>query len=193
MDLLVGIQREATNAMQLWKKILLKAAGVGGGFAIVAAIIIGTAVWWSSRPVKPKPMNSHAIVGNYAGMGMQVRGDAMHLTMTYGLHNTTDKDYSQPTNGELMIVNPENNGLDSIQGVTWDSTTIPPGQTVNLKFDISYPLSDYNTTAADLTDFKAEVSFINKRLKEIDGFRFFDYVNRYEIDLPKWPETPATH
>ena len=43
-----------------------------------------------------------------------------------------------------------------------------------------------------MTDEKAEVDFTGKRLKEIDGFRFFDYGNRYEIDLPKWPVTKDT-
>jgi hypothetical protein len=53
-------------------------------------------------------------------------------------------------------------------------------------------LSSYNKTAADLTDEKMMVDFIEKRLKEIDGFKFFDYGNRYEIDLPKWPVTEQT-
>lgn len=176
--------------MDNWKEIILKTAGFGGGFAVAAGILLGAAVWWSARPIKPKPMNSHAIVGTFSGMEMQVRGDAMHLKVTYGLHNTTYKDYSVPAIGELMIVNPENKGLDALEGCTWDSsTTIPPGQTVNLKFDIPYPLSEYNMKTADLTDDKAMVNFIEKRLKEIDGFRFFDYGNRYEIDLPKLPIT----
>jgi hypothetical protein len=159
----------------------------------VITIIVGAPLWISSRPVKPKPMNSHAILATYSGMGMQVRGDAMHLTVTYGLKNTTDNDYALPTVGELMIVNPENKGLDAITGFTWDSTTrIPPGHTVNLKFDIPYPLSDYNKTSEQLTDDKAMVEFIEKRLKEIDGFVFFDYVDRYEIELPKWPIPPSS-
>jgi hypothetical protein len=179
--------------MDNWKKIILRAAGFGAGFAVAAGILVGVAVWWSGRPVKPKPMNPHAIVGSYSTMEMQVRDQAMHLTVTYGLRNTTDKDYSLPAIGELMIVNPENKGLDTLEGFTWDSTSIiPPGQTVNLKFDIPYPLSSYNKTAADLTDDKVMVDFIEKRLKEIDGFKFFDHRNRYEIDLPKWPVTGHT-
>jgi hypothetical protein len=58
--------------MQPWKNILLRAAGFGGGFAIVAAIIIRTAEWWSGRPAKPKPMNAHAIVGTYAGLLLKI-------------------------------------------------------------------------------------------------------------------------
>jgi hypothetical protein len=180
--------------MQPWKKILLRAAGFGGGFAIVAAIILGTIMWWTNRPVKPKPMNAYVITGKFSGMTIQVREETMYLTVTYGLHNTTDRDYMLPSQGELMVVNPENKGLDTFAGIMWDSTSrIPPGQTVNLKFDVPYPLSLYNTKAAELTDFKALVKFTQKRLKEIDGFKSFDYSERYEIDLPKWPtslETP---
>jgi hypothetical protein len=45
------------------KKILLRAAGFGGGFAIIGAAIVALALWWSSRPVKPKPLNTDAISG----------------------------------------------------------------------------------------------------------------------------------
>ena len=57
---------------------------------------------------------------------MQVRDEAMHLTVIYGLHNNTDKDHSLPSVGEFMIVNSANKGLDSIEGVTWDATTHIP-------------------------------------------------------------------
>lgn len=179
--------------MQLWKKILLGAAGFGGGFAVVSAIIFGAILWWSYRPVKPKPMNPNAITAKFSGMAMGIREETLHLTVTYSLHNTTDRDYTLPSLGEMMVVNPENKGLDTFEGITWDTTSrIPLGQTVNLKFDVPYALSSYNKTAADLTDLKAEVEFIKNRLKEIDGFRFFDYSERYEIDLPKWPVTQDT-
>jgi hypothetical protein len=143
--------------------------------------------------VKERPMNPHAISATFSGMSMQVRDESMHLTVIYGLHNLTTRDFSLPLTGELMIVNPQNKGLDSIDGVTWDTTTrIPPGQTVNIKFDIPYALSSYNTTTAELTDEKAMIQFIKKRLKEIDGFRFFDFTDRYEINCPKWQPTPDT-
>jgi hypothetical protein len=47
--------------MENWKRIVLKAAGFGGGFAVVAAIILGVVASWSGRPAKPKPMNTHAV------------------------------------------------------------------------------------------------------------------------------------
>jgi hypothetical protein len=62
-----------------------------------------------------------------------------------------------------------------------------------VKFEIPYPLSDYNSTALDLTPVQKEIEFAQRRMKEIGGFRFFDNTQRYEIDFPKWPaptETP---
>jgi hypothetical protein len=47
--------------MENWKRILLRSAGCGGGFAVVLSAILGTALWWSGRPAKPKPWNTQAI------------------------------------------------------------------------------------------------------------------------------------
>lgn len=41
-----------------WKIILLRSAGFGGGFAIVAALLLGGIIWWSNRP---KPWSESAV------------------------------------------------------------------------------------------------------------------------------------
>jgi hypothetical protein len=33
-----------------WKTVLLRAAGFGGGFAIIAALLLGGVIWWTDRP-----------------------------------------------------------------------------------------------------------------------------------------------
>lgn len=179
--------------MENWKRLFIKAAGFGAGFALAAAAILGAILWWSNRPVKPKPFNARAITASYSGLSIGVTGDVFHFTLTYGLRNNTDRDYELPIVGGFMIVNPENKGLDTIEGVKWDSSTIiPPGQTVNLKFEIPYQLQEYNQTGADLVPDKKEIEFAQRRMKEMGGFRFFDGTNRYEIDFPKWPVTNDT-
>lgn len=179
--------------MELWKKVLLKAAGFGAGFAIAAALIIGLGVWWNERPAKQKPMNNRAITATYAGLAIQTREEVFQFDLTYGLRNNTDRDYKLPSLGWLMIVNPENKGLDTIDGVKWDSNVIiPSGQTVNVKFEIPYKLSEYNSKSADLSTLKKEIEFAQRRMKEMGGFRFFDDSERYEIDMPKWPVTNDT-
>ncbi len=172
---------------------MLRSAAFGAGFALAAASILGIALWWNGRPAKPKPMNTHAITATFAGMAISTRGDVFDLYLTYGLRNNTDRDYQLPSIGWFMIVNPENKGLDTVDGAKWDSTTmIPPAQTVNLKFEIPYQLSEYNLKAGDLDPDQKEIEFAQRRIKEIGGFKFFDNVQRYEIDFPKWPVSKET-
>lgn len=167
---------------------MLRAAGFGAGAVLTAAFILGILAWWSGRPAKPKPLNAHAITATFSGMEIRVRDDAFYLTVIYGLHNNTDQDYRLPPTGMFMIVDPENKGLNMVDGAKWDSSgMIPPGQTVNVKFDIPYQLSEYNRSTADLVPFDKETEFANNRTKETNGFRFFDNTQRYEIDFPALP------
>jgi hypothetical protein len=51
--------------MQPWKRFLLIGAGLGCGFAVAGAAIIGSWLWYSSFPHAPKPWNKKAIVATY--------------------------------------------------------------------------------------------------------------------------------
>jgi hypothetical protein len=173
--------------MEYWKKTLLRAAGVGGGFAMVTAVILGTAVWWSGRPPKQKPWNTQAITpaGKNELTG-QTRAEVFHLQPKCNLKNHTARDYRiAAESGKLMSVNPDNGGLETLDGATWDHTiVIPAGQTVNVKFDIPYDLGAYGETASNLADMKKLTTFADKRMRGIKDLKFFDYIERYEIDCP---------
>jgi hypothetical protein len=172
--------------MDTWKRILLRAAGVGGGFALVAAVILGIVVWWSGRPAKPKPWNTQAITpAGKNELEIQTTGEVFHLRPKCNLKNNTGKDYRMAESGTFMMVNPDNGGLEKLDDTTWDSTTVvPAGQTVNVKFDIPYNLAEYGETASNLTDINKLTVFADKRMKRIKDLKFFDYVERYEIDCP---------
>lgn len=173
--------------MENWKRILLRSAGVGGGFALVAAVILGIAIWWSERPVKPKPWDTQAITpAGKNTLEAQVRAEVFHLEPTCNLKNNTSKDYRLTADsGTLMAVNPDNGGLDKLAYATWDNNTIiPAGRTVNVKFDIPYNLIEYGQTASDLADMKKFAAFADKRMAPIKDLKFFDYTARYEIDCP---------
>ena len=87
--------------------------------------------------------------------------------------------------GTLMSVNPDNGGLEKLDDATWDhNIVIPAWQIVNVKFDISYNLSEYGETASNLADFNKLTAFADKRMKRIKDLKFFDYIERYEIDCP---------
>lgn len=173
--------------MENWKRILLRAAGVGGGFAVAAAVILGIAVWWSARPAKPKPRNTQAITpAGKNELEIQTRGEVFHLQPKCSLKNNTGKDYRMAgESGTLMSVNPDNGGLEKLDDATWDhNIVIPAWQIVNVKFDISYNLSEYGETASNLADFNKLTAFADKRMKRIKDLKFFDYIERYEIDCP---------
>lgn len=174
--------------MTTGKAIVLKAAGFGAGVVLAVSLDLGTFAWWSKRPVEPRPMSNRAITASFSEITIQTRGEVFYFNAVYGLHNNTDLDYSLPSNGSFMIVDAHNKGLDTVDGVKWNSdVVIPPGQTVNMKFEIPYKLSDYDLTGAKVISDKSEIDFAAKRMKEMDGFRFFDSAKRYEIDFPKWP------
>jgi hypothetical protein len=48
-----------------WKRILLRAAGFGAGFALSLALILGVALWYESRPKPPKPWDAKTIRAEY--------------------------------------------------------------------------------------------------------------------------------
>jgi hypothetical protein len=164
----------------------LRAAGFGAGFALVGAIILGLCVWWLDRPVKPKPWNSHAITpGGKNQLEIQVRGEVFYLEPTCDWKNNTASDYSVPDSGTVMRVDVDNGGLEKLDDATWGKNiVIPAGQTVNVKLDLPYTLSDYGETASSLSDFSKLSAFADKRMKGIRDLKFFDYSERYEIDCP---------
>ena len=174
--------------MESWKKILLRSAGLGGGFAVVGAIILGIVVWWSGRPVKPKSFDTHLVTATGARGTFQLRSDAFHFALIYGFKNNGNADYHLPTLGAFMLINAANGGLDRKDGVKWDnSIVIPSGKTVNVTFDIPYAFSEYNYEPSEYSEQK-DVEFAKHRMAENKGAVFFDYENRIEVDAPDAPE-----
>jgi hypothetical protein len=179
-----------------WKKWFIKGAGVGVGLALGLAVIAGAIYWYSSRPKQPKPWNFNAIKATYTVLQGQVRGDDVHLTFVYALHNPNDVDYSLPgeVSAELMRKLPNDGGFQKLNGASWgERVIIPAKQTVNVEFDVPIHLSDFNTKSTEMENEEKFAKFTARRLSEMDGLAFFDYSNRYRIDLPNgWPEQLKT-
>ena len=178
--------------MENWKKILLKAAGFGGGFAVFGAIILGTITWWVSRPTSWK---TNAVTAKYSTLTARQTNDVVQMDFVYSLTNHTKNDYSLPpfVAGSLMRRLPESDSVEKLDDVTWDyDVKIPPKQTVDIKFTVSYKLSDFNMTADEINGPGTNgeevppkfVEFINRRMKEANGLRFYDYSSKYQIDMP---------
>jgi hypothetical protein len=185
--------------MAPWKKLLLRSAGFGAGFAISVAVIGGLLLWWSNRP---KQWSSTAITAKQTEIGIQQDGEELHFRFRYALTNKTSMDYALPSpiSGALMRRLPEDSSIQKIEDAKWDeSTRIPPDQTVNVYFEVAYKFSDFDTSAAKLygdkwvegaTGLDASPSlteFVKRRLASINGMVFLDYVNRFRIELRKKP------
>jgi hypothetical protein len=179
-----------------WKKIFIRAAGFGAGAVLALVICAGSLYWWSQRP---KPWTDTGISAKYTQITLQQEGEEFSLVFEYALTNHTKIPYSLPStySGALMRRMPVDKTFDKLGDAYWDDTLIiPPGQSFNMKFKVKYKLSEFGTTSAKLNTYTpnedhketapiAMNEFTNRRLTEIDGFVFYDYVNHYRIELPR--------
>jgi hypothetical protein len=168
-----------------WKVILLRCAGVGGGFAIIAALVLGGIVWWSSRP---KPWSSSAITAKPTQLGLQQAGDEVRFEFRYAFTNHTSEEYALPSPemGALMRKLPKDGSFEKLDGATWDSTIkIPPNQSINISFLMPYKLADFNMMPPDLDLDNKLTAFAGRRLNQIDGLAFFDYTAKYKVEMPR--------
>jgi hypothetical protein len=167
--------------MENWKKIVLKAAAFGAGFAVVAAIFLGVTLWWSGRPPKPKPWDSKSITATFI-TAKSYGGADSYFEFEYGLKNNTDGDYRLPEKLTVM----SKNGSDTLQEVAapWTPVNVfvPSHQTIDYKLTISYK-SLFGDRTPD-PDRAKEIDFLNQQMQNSKGYVIFDEVNRYEIDFP---------
>jgi hypothetical protein len=173
-----------------WKTVLLRAAGFGGGFAIVAVLVLGAIFWWTSRP---KQWSDRSITAKPTQLIMQQTGEELRFEFRYAFTNHTNAEYALPSPdmGALMRKLPKDGSLDKMDGATWDTTIrIPPQQSIGVAFMLPYKSSDYNTSAAELEPEAKLTQFAGARLKEIDGLVFFDYASKYKVEMPKNWDSP---
>lgn len=181
-----------------WKIWLIRSAGFGVGFAVGLAVLAGAIMWYVSLPKTQPQWNPKAITAKYTDLTAQRRDTQVHVVFRFALTNTTNVDYLLPTgvDGVLMKGVPQG-GYQKLKNVTWDShVSIPAKKVVNVEFDLPIDPSEYNIKPEELDGESKLIPFMGRRLKEIDGLVFFDYVNRYEIDMPNgWKDIktdPAT-
>src|SRR5262249_12199841 len=76
--------------MSAWKKIFLWGLSIGAGFALTAALIIGSFLWYSSRPPATAPWAKNAIKSTFHHLDIIANAPSFYYT----LENLTDRDYS---------------------------------------------------------------------------------------------------
>jgi hypothetical protein len=174
--------------------LVLRSAGIGGGFAIVAALMLGGIVWWSN---KPKPWSSTSVTAKPTQLMMQQVGEELRFEFRYAFTNHTSAEYALPSPelGVLMRRLPKDGSFEKMDGATWDSTIrIPPNQSIGVAFLVPYRLSDFNMSSADIDSDTKLAAFAGRRLQAIDGMAFFDFASKYKVEMarnwddPKGPE-----
>ena len=195
--------------MVAWKKFVLMAAGVGGGFAVVIASIAGVWTWYHGRPTKPTPWDPRAIVATYqypdieSGEFEGPNGIKINtIVIYYTLENTTDIDYHMPPQEQLEV----DGRLKLDKSLTAPLNSAPVGSSL-LKLDkeqIFIPAKQRRWFIAHLNNWVVPKNFgpepktseeyskrrkliedyMKKELHDLDGFVVFDSTNRYEINLP---------
>jgi len=177
--------------MENWKKILLRAAGFGGGFALVGAIILCGLLLWSSRPTKPKPWNKTAITASFNNL--RTEGPQHTIVYEYTLQNNTDADYrlDDDANAHLGFKRMQTDSMDFSDKTFVKAAYpiyIPAKSRVNLELHMPLPYSsdvDYDAPDDVQHDYYTKLShFVAQTISNVNGFVLMDDTARYEIDLP---------
>lgn len=178
------------SSLSDWKAVLLKSVGVGVGFALTLAAIVGIVIWNSGRPKPEKPWNQAAIKATSTGLLYSIESDRLAGDFRYSLQNMTGKDYRLPSDSRLMVRLAQDMSYRDVPNMTWEQNLfIPAGQKVNVSIRLPIMYSDFNFSQQKANDEKQLPPFVDRRLTEIDGFVLFDSTNRYKVDFPNgWPE-----
>lgn len=167
-----------------WQIILLRSAGVGGGFAIVAALLLGGIIWWSNRP---KPWSESAVTAKPTELYTRQVDEEVRVEFHYAFTNHTNTEYTLPSpdSGALMRHVPNASSVEKLDGATWDTTIrIPPRQSVAIVFSVPYRLAEFSITNEELDTNDKLTEFLSRRLRDVNGMTFFDYAAKYRIEMP---------
>jgi hypothetical protein len=171
-----------------WKRIFLRAAGFGAGFALSLAIILGVALWYQSRPKPPKPWDTKTIQAEYDKTTDQQTSD---IGFRYFLKNNGLEDY-RISDADLVQVSIKmgKGELTPFNRVVSIETPIfiPAGQKTMVFIKMKtgtrfqHQLPEHPTDADEEQYRKAVLDYLNGT--QIAGFVLFDEVQRIEVDFP---------
>jgi hypothetical protein len=184
-----------------WKKLFLRSAGIGGGFAVALALIVGAVVWYEDRQVKPKRWNPKAIVATFDHPETEFSEPQNQsgykpetIVLYYTLENTTDIDYHVPPQEQLVIdlwLKREKSlmGSGDLVRLDHDTAFVPAKQRAQLCVHLRYPMTaTLGPNPKTLEEFQARwrllSAYMQKGFYDVEGLVLFDDVKRYEINLP---------
>ena len=163
-----------------WKRLFIKAAGLGAGFAVMLCLIVSGWIWYSSRPKPPRPWDKTSVAGKY--QGVNVNSGTLHFEFWYALENTTSQDLTLTSGSEVDIKGKLTSGILSACGNCINVSYpvfIPAHHSIQIPIELTYA---YPT---DRKRQEKEIEqYLTKEMSGLDGFVMFDKEHRYEIELP---------
>ncbi len=174
--------------MPTWKKLLLRSAGFGAGFALMLVAVVVVWGWYSARPKRTKPWNRTAILAEYSRIN--AAGEDKHFEFVYFLENTTNEDFNVATENQLSVyLKVKPNALLACQECV--KIRLPIFIPAKRKCEITVDLLHYNLASNVPTGTAEErkqarelvVKYLKTELSTLDGFTLFDGEHRYEIEL----------
>ena len=183
--------------MPTWKRILLKSLGIGIGIGIGLALAVGFYLWYSSRPIPPKPWDSAAITANF--LSADTTGDDKHVRFRYILENHTERDYRAKTSDLMLSAVLHEKGSLTGAGsgeVKFEEDTIflPAKDHAAVEIELlgyAYPGGSHPKGNDELDKYHDAVKkYVDEHLPRLNGFAAFDDTNRYRINFPNGWHTP---
>lgn len=175
-----------------WKRLIVIGASFGVAFALALSAIVAATLWYSSRPKRPKPWNSKAIIATFDYPGVEGDTNPKTIVLYYTLENTMEADYRMPKkdqleiNGRLRRENSLSGG--SLFSIDEDENFLPPKQRRMFALHLGYPmkaeLGPEQTKGDQRRQWQVIANFMKKEMPNLNGFVTFDTVNRYQIELP---------
>ena len=180
--------------MTAWKKFVVGTVCVGAGLGLVLAAAFGGYLWYQSRPTPPKPWNKMAIKANFDDVDTE--GEQNTLVFNYTLENTTPFDYRVLESSGLSIaarLKRENSLSMSAEREVLRidyPIFIPPGQRLRFAVHLAYSYPGKSPPSDASRDARKEhrealKTYVNKEMRNLDGFVVFDESHRYQIELPR--------
>jgi hypothetical protein len=162
-----------------WKRLALRSAAAGAGFAVAASLIVGGFLWYQSRPKPQRPWNASAITATFSsglnlapGIVPPLGEDALDGGFDFILENTTDSDFrlTDPSTYSIVVSLKQEKAL---------SAAYAP----KLKLPVFIPATQRAKVHLDLS--------CDTCAKEVGGFVLFDESTHYQISFdlpPNWED-----
>lgn len=175
-----------------WKRLFIRSAGFGSGFAVLFVFCAFAIRWYESRPKPPKPWNQMAITARFDRAQIS---EEQTYQIYFVLQNTTEEDYRLEESSGTVIDAKLSKGALSYcsECIKLDYPIyIPAKQSlqISINFRYHFPKTLPKETAEERKALHKEVAaYLTSDLPGLDGFVIFDQEKRYEINLPPgWKE-----